>query len=537
MRNESIKGHSGRLEPIVKATEVPCEYNASRILDDNLVERSEKVALVSHGGEWTFKDMAGEANRVGNALKKLGVRPGEKVAILAPDCREWVACFFGIIKIGAIAVCLNTQLENDDYGFILKDCRATVLIVHRDLWERVGSIRSALPSLSEVIVVGDQESREGIAYQSWISRSSASLDGEVTHRDDICTINYSSGTTGVPKGVPHAHKDYLLTAELSGKQLFELSESDRTFSAAKLYFVYGIGANLIFPWHVGASIILFEGSARLAMAVLDQLMKFRPTLFFAVPTTYASLLALPDLGDRFDFRSLRCCVSAGEVLPKSLWEAWRDATGQEIWDTIGCTETFHTFMANRGEWIRPGSSGRPSPGYEVKIFDSLEKEVRPGEVGDLFVKGESTALSYLHQDQKTRLTFIGEWLKTGDLYRMDDDGYYWHMGRSDDLFKVGGMWVSPVEVERVLGEHPEVKECAVVGISEASGLVKPRAFVVGHPEHSDQKGFLLRLLRHCASRLPEYKRPRKIELLSELPRTPTGKIQRFLLREGMNLGK
>jgi acyl-coenzyme A synthetase/AMP-(fatty) acid ligase len=327
------------------------------------------------------------------------------------------------------------------------------------------------------------------------------------------------------------HKDYPLIAQLSGVDLFGIAENDRTFSVAKLFFVYGIGGNLIFPWYVGASCVLYAGPPRQAAAVLKTITTFKPTVFVSVPTIYSAILSLPNFYKRYDIKSLRMCISAGEPLPLQTWNSWRDTTEIEILDTIGCTETYHTFMANRPGEIRPGSSGKPIRGYDVRLVDNEGKDVQAGMIGNLMVRGESTALFYLHQSEKTRHSFQGEWLFTGDQYLQDKDGYYWHKGRVDDMLKVGGLWVSPMEIEEVLSAHDSVADCAVVGHYDNAGLLKPKAFVClrNGVEPSDE--LFEQLVKLCAKTLDAHKRPRWLEFNNDLPRTSTGKLQRFKLRE------
>ncbi|HMZ23266.1 MAG TPA: benzoate-CoA ligase family protein, partial [Blastocatellia bacterium] len=351
-----------------------------------------------------------------------------------------------------------------------------------------------------------------------------------THRDDFCSLHYSSGTTGQPKGMFHAHKDYALIAQNTGVELFGLTEQDRTFSVAKLFFVYGLGGNLVLPWYVGAGIVLYPGSPRLAADVLETLEQFKPTVLYSVPTAYITKLTVLESSKRYNLSSLRLCISAGEALPAAIWQQWKTQTGLAILDTIGCTETFHTFLANRPDDLRPGSSGKPSPGYEVRIVDEAGHDLPPGEIGNLLVKGESTSLFYLHQYEKSRQTFQGEWLATGDKYYVDEDGFYWHTGRSDDMLKVGGLWVSPVEVESALLSHPAVLECAVVGLPDAQQMTKPKAFIRLREGYAPGTALLRDLLRHCGEKLPAHKCPRWVDFVEELPRTATGKVQRYRLR-------
>ena len=351
-----------------------------------------------------------------------------------------------------------------------------------------------------------------------------------TFRTDPGTLNYSSGTTGRPKGIFHSHQDYALTSQLWGVDVLGLRADDRTFSVAKLFFTYGLGGNLIFPWFVGASVALYPGSPRIARDVLGVIDRFRPTILFNAPTGYASMLAVDDFTDVYDLTSLRLGVSAGEALPAPLWHDFLDRTGIELIDGIGSTENFHIFVSNRPGDVRPGSSGKPVPGYECRIVDSEGNEVPRGEIGNLQLKGETAALFYLHDPERSRQTFLGEWLNTGDKYFEDEDGYFWHAGRSDDMLKVGGIWVSPVEVESTLISHDAVLECAVVGVTDASDLVKPKAYVVLRDGYVGDDGLTEDLVSHCAEHMAAYKRPRWIEFVEELPKTATGKIQRYRLR-------
>src|SRR3990172_1051218 len=461
-----------------RAADVPLYYNAVDILERNLAERADKVALHSPDRAMTFRQVSNEANQVGNALKKLGVRLGDLVGILSLDCPEWVTAFFGSLKIGAIAVGMNTLLRPQEYAYILRDCRARVLIVHETLLSAIEEIRDALPFLERVIVIGSPIRGGDLTYRDWIRAETAELEAAPTHRDDLCTLNYSSGTTGEPKGIPHAHKDMPLSAQLYGVDAIGLCDDDRTFAIAKLFFTYGLGNNLMYPWCVGASVVLSPASARVAANVLEAIDRFKPTILHGVPTNYAAMLAVEGFTEKYDLSSLRMCISAGEALPVPIWQAWKQQTGLEIIEGIGTVENFALFLTNRPGDNRPGSTGKPVEGFEIKIVDDDGNPVPLGEVGNLLVKGETASLSYLHQYDKSRRTFRGEWLFTGDKYYVDADGYYHHVGRADDMLKVGGIWVSPVEVESALLGHEAVLEAAVGGQSDQSNLINPKAFVV-----------------------------------------------------------
>ncbi len=514
----------------MNADDLPLLYNCVDILERNLAERADKTALLSLEREMTFGEVSAEANRCGNALRALGVRPGEYVGLLSLDCAEWVTTFFGIVKIGAAAIGMNTMSKPYDVEYIANDARPRVVVVHEALLASLDAIRENCPSIEHVVVIGTPQRDGDLAYASWIADSPSTCEGVATHREDICSLNYSSGTTGQPKGIPHAHKDYPLTAQLWGVNVLGLTDADRTFAGAKLFFTFGLGGNLIFPWYVGASVVLLAGSPRVATDVLGLIDRFKPTVLYNAPTGYAMAMAVPDFDTTYDLSSLRVCVSAGEALPAPIWEAWKARTGLTIVDGIGSTEIFHIFLSNRPEDCRPGSSGKPFDGYELRLVDDDGVEVPRGEVGNLLVRGETAALGYLHQYQRSRETFLGEWVFTGDKYTVDEDGYYWHAGRSDDMLKVGGIWTSPVEVESALISHEAVLECAVIGERDASDLVKPKAFVTLQAGFTGSDELSATLISHCVDKLATYKRPRWIEFVDELPKTATGKIQRFKLR-------
>jgi benzoate-CoA ligase family protein len=514
----------------MRAEDLPLYYNAVEILEHNLAERGDKVALYSPSRNLTFQEVANEANQVGNALKKLDLRIGEVVGILAFDSPEWVTSYFGTLKVGGVALGMNTLLTPAEYDYMLRDSHARVLVVQDALLPKIEEIRAGQPFLEHVVVIGEA-GENTVAYGDWIAGQSIELERMNTHRDDFATLNYSSGTTGQPKGVPHAHKDLPLTAQLWGVNVLGLREDDRTFSVAKLFFAFGQGGNLIYPWYAGAGIVLYPGSPRVAASVLEMIDRFRPTIFYNAPTGYAMSLAMSDLTETYDLSSLRLCVSAGEALPAPIWQQWKERTGLDIIDGIGSTENYHIFLSNRPGDIRPGSSGKPFKGYELRIVDEAGNDVAQGEVGNLLVKGESATLAYLHQYEKSQQTFRGEWLFTGDKYYVDEDGYYWHAGRSDDMIKAGGIWVSPVEVESVLLSHEAVLECAVVGKSDQAGLDKPKAFVVLKQGRIPSPDLEQELIAYCREKMAGYKRPRWIEFVDDLPKTATGKIQRFRLRE------
>lgn len=513
-----------------RAADVPLYYNAVDILERNLAARADKVALYSPDRELTFRQVSEEASRVGNALVgKLGVRLGDPVALLCLDCPEWVTSFFGIVKAGGVAVSLNTLLTPGEYAYILRDCRARVLVVHESLLPAVEEIRDEQPFLEHVVVVGRPERASDLSYSAWIGGEAVVLEAAPAHRDDVCMVNYSSGTTGEPKGIPHAHKDLPLSAQLYAVDAIGMREDDRTSSVAKLFFTYASGGNLIYAWYAGASIVLSPAPSREATNVLEMIDRFGPTVLHGVPTSYASMMAVEGFTERYDLSSLRLCVSAGEALPAPIWHAWKERTGLEIVEGIGTTENLALFLTNRPGDIRPGSSGKPVEGYEIAIVDDEGQPVPAGDVGNLAVRGETAALCYLHQYEKSRRSFRGEWHFTGDRYYVDGDGFYWYVGRADEMLKVGGIWVSPVEIERTLLAHEAVFDSAVIGCQDQSDLIKPKAFVVVRDGYTPSDELARELIDYCAGEMASYKRPRWIEFVPELPRTATGKLQRSKL--------
>jgi benzoate-CoA ligase family protein len=514
-----------------RAADVPLTYNAVDILERNLDARAGKIALYSADRTMTFGQVSSEVNQLGNGLRRtLAVRMGDPVALLSLDRAEWVTSFFGIVKAGAVAVSLNTMATPRDCAYILRDSRARVLIVDASLVPIIEDVRDEAPFLEHLVVIGGADQGPDLTYAELIGDQSTECDAAPTHRDDPCMLNYSSGTTGEPKGIPHAHKDLPLTAQLYGVDAIGLRESDITFSVAKLYFTYGSGGNLIWPWYAGASVVLASTPSRIATNLLETIDRFRPTVINGVPTSYASMMAVDRFTEIYDLSSPRMWISAGEALPVAIWHDWKQRTGHGIVEGIGTTENFALYLTNRLGDTRPGSAGRRVDGYEIKIVDEAGQAVPRGQVGNLLVKGETAALAYLHQYERSQRTFQGQWLATGDRFYEDEDGYFWYVGRSDDMLKVGGIWVSPVEIENTLAGHPAVRECAVVGSADRSDLIKPKAFVALRSGHAPSDELARELIAYCARELSAFKRPRWIEFVAELPRTSTGKLQRSRLR-------
>ncbi len=378
------------------------------------------------------------------------------------------------------------------------------------------------------MIVSGRDPGPHLSLDSLLAKSNAEFEAADTCADEACFWLYSSGSTGAPKGTVHVHSSPIHTAELYGESILAIGENDVVFSAAKLFFAYGLGNGLTFPLATGATSLLMAERPTPA-AVFSRLRTFQPTIFYGVPTLFAAMLASPDLPKRGELR-LRCCASAGEALPAEIGKRWTEHFGVEILDGLGSTEMLHTFLSNRPGRVRYGSSGTPVPGYALRIVGDDGEEVPRGQVGELQVRGATSAMSYWNQREKTRTTFLGPWTRSGDKYSVDDDGYYIYAGRSDDMLKVGGIYVSPIEVESTLVSHQAVLEAAVIGRADREGLVKPVAYVVLKSGHEPSDALADELKRHVKSRLAPYKYPRWIEFIDELPKTATGKIQRYRLR-------
>jgi benzoate-CoA ligase len=506
---------------------LPRRYNAaSDLIEPNLAAgRAGKVAFRDDSGAITYGELADRVDRAAAALRGLGLEAEQRVVLCLLDAIDFPVTFLGAIKAGIVPIPINTMLAPQDYDFILRDSRARALIVSEPLQARLAPVLRDQPHLRHVIGAGGKGSQLDALI------AAAAPDGKTadTTPDDVCFWLYSSGSTGMPKGVVHLHAHPVHTAELYAKPVLGIAESDTVFSAAKLFFAYGLGNSLTFPLAVGATTIL-SAERPTPAHVADIMRRHRPTIFYGVPTLYAAMLASPDLPRREEV-ALRRCVSAGEALPEQIGRNWRERFGIDILDGIGSTEMLHIFLSNREGRVRYGSTGEPVPGYRLRLVDDEGHAVAQGEIGELQVAGPTAAPYYWNNRERSRHTFMGEWTRSGDKYRQDEDGYFVYCGRTDDMLKVGGIYVSPFEVEGALASHDAVLECAVVGAEDDAKLVKPKAFVVLKPGQAPSPALASALQDHVKSRLAPYKYPRWIEFIDDMPKTATGKIQRFKLRQ------
>ncbi|MCZ6894760.1 MAG: benzoate-CoA ligase family protein [Gammaproteobacteria bacterium] len=526
MQGQSRADH-GTSPPII---EIPREYNAAfDLLSRNLSgDRADKCAYIDDEGRYSFSDLNERSARTAAMLRGFGLDMEQRVVVCMHDSFALPSVFLGAIRAGIVPVLVNTLLTADDYAWMLRDSRAQVAIVSVSLLPLFEPLLESVPGFERVIASG-----AGTAGPDELTAliDAAPADPAIapTVADDACFWLYSSGSTGTPKGTVHVHSSMIQTAELYARPVLGINENDTVFSAAKLFFAYGLGNALSFPLSVGATTLLMAERPTPA-AVFERLRSHRITVFCAVPTLYAALLADSEL-PAADELNLRHCISAGEPLPVDIARRWHQHFGVNILDGIGSTEMLHIFLSNRAGTLRYGTTGKPLPGYELRIVDDEGAAVAQGEIGELQVSGPTAASMYWNNRDKTRGTFLGEWTRTGDKYRRDEDGFYVFCGRSDDMLKVGGIYVSPTEVEGALITHAAILEAAVVGRADDAALIKPAAYVVLQPGVTGSEELAATLKAHVKSQLAPYKYPRWIEFVSDLPKTATGKIQRFKLRD------
>jgi len=494
----------------------------------NLEEGRENKTCLYYGDEsFTYADAARMSNRAGGALREAGVETEDRVLIALPDCPEFVWSWFGANRVGGVITMVNPLLPPDDYGYYLEYTRARVAVIHESLVENFARASEDARHLKNVLVVG----RERGPFQSFAEASDAQSDELTpadTHRDDPAIWLFTSGSTGRPKGAVHLQHDLPYNTECYAKGVLGVCEDDLTVSVPKLFFGYATGTNLLFPFAAGGATALFPERST-PEKMFEIIEAYRPTILTSVPTMINSMLAVSDAGSR-DLSSLRMCLSAGEALPVELYRRWVEAFGVEIYDGIGSAEMFHIYITNRPGDVEPGSLGRIVEGYEAEVVDAEGRAVATGEMGTLRVKGDSAALCYWQAHEKSKATFAGDWCTTGDQFHVDEEGYYWYHGRTDDMLKVSGVFVAPAEIENCLLQHDAVLEAAVVGNDDGSGLVKPKAFLVLRQGHAPCEELAQDIKSFVKSRLALYKYPRWVEFVPSLPKNDRGKIDRKALK-------
>jgi benzoate-CoA ligase family protein len=488
--------------------------------------RWSRHAILCEDRRLTYLELYARVKRFGGVLKSLGVGRGERVAIVAADCPEFVVAFLGTVAAGFVAVPASTMMSPQELEYVLGHSGARAAIVTSEQLDKLRSVRSNLPLLENVLCI-DGEDESALSFDDALVRAEEA-EVEPLGDDTLAFILYTSGSTGRPKGVMHTHRNLPYTVETYCKQVLKLTHEDRLFSSSRLFFAYGLGNSLSFPLSTGATSILCK--ERPTPTVINSVFhQHRPTVFFGVPAVFRALIEHAAQGNELKTDSINFCVSAGEKLPERILGEWRELTGLRILDGIGSTEMLQMFISNRRELLRAGSSGREVPGYEAKIVDSEGREVAGEGEGALWIKGLSACAGYWREPEKTADAIRGEWVRTGDIYRRDAEGFYWFEGRGDDMFKVKGMWVSPVEVEDALLSCPEVLEAAVVPKADRDGMNRAVAFVV--LKSDSVEGIEEKLTAHVRALLAPFKCPTEFHLTDALPRTATGKVQRFKLRE------
>jgi benzoate-CoA ligase family protein len=528
--------------------------------------RGDALAFLDPARTLTYASLAEQTRRFAGALRAAAIGRERRIALLLLDTVDFPIAFWGALRAGVVPVPINTLLTHEMVGYILADSRAEAVVISAPLLPPLLPVLQSIPELRRIIVtqpdggvsasepaprpgivtgqaipgrhepgavpLTDPSASREVSMADFLASGDPATETAATSPDEVAFWLYSSGSTGAPKGVRHVHASLRHTADTYGAQVLEIRRDDLMFSVAKAFHAYGLGNSMTFPMSVGAAAVLLPDRPT-PDAVLATMQRFQPTMFGGVPTLYASLLAHPRIGPKAGSARLRRCISAGEALPETVGQRWHGLVGVHILDGIGSTEMLHIFVSNRAHDVRYGTSGKPVPGYEARILDEHDRHVPNGEPGELVVRRPSAAEGYWNQRDKTRRTFRGEWTHTGDTYIRDADGYYRYCGRSDEMLKVGGVWVSPFEVEDALVSHPAVLEAAVVGAQDRDGLIKPKAFVILQDAAREQDAETVKeLLRtHVKERIGVWKYPRWIEFVDALPKTATGKIQRFRLRE------
>jgi benzoate-CoA ligase family protein len=510
--------------------EVPERFNMSDyFLYHNVEEgREGKVCLYYRDERYTYADAVRMSNRAGGALRESGVRVEDRVLIVLPDCPEFVWTWFGANRVGGVITMVNPLLPADDYGYYLEYTRARVAVIHESLLENFTRAAKESKSLTRVLVVGDEHG-EFDPFTEVINAQPDELTPADTRRDDVAIWLFTSGSTGLPKGAVHLQHDLPFNTEHYAKRVLGVGENDLTVSVPKLFFGYATGTNLLFPFASGGATALFSERST-PEKMFEVIERYRPTILTSVPTMINGMLNVEGAADR-DLSSLRMCLSAGEALPEELYRRWVETFNVEIYDGIGSAEMFHIYITNRPGDVKPGSLGRVVEGYEAQIVDAEGRAVPTGEMGTLKIKGDSAALCYWQAHENSKQTFAGDWCTTGDQFHVDEDGYYWYHGRTDDMLKVSGVFVAPAEIENCLLGHEAILEAAVVGHDAGDRLVKPKAFVVLREGHAPGEEMAQSIKEFVKSRLALYKYPRWVEFVPSLPKNDRGKIDRKKLKQ------
>ncbi|MGB0571475.1 MAG: benzoate-CoA ligase family protein [Alphaproteobacteria bacterium] len=485
--------------------------------------RGDKIAIRDDDGDTSYAELAEAVNRAGNALAELGLAPGDRVILAIKDCPAFFFAFWGAIKAGFVPVPVNTLLRAGDHQFIIEDSGAACVVWSPEFAETMQPAIAAAKPAHDFPTEGNDDS-----LATRMAAAAPTLEAATATADADCFWLYTSGSTGTPKGAVHAHRDMVVCSQYYGVETLGFAADEIAFSAAKLFFAYGLGNAMMFPLWTGGQAVLFAGRPT-PEVMADYIERYRPTIYYAVPTLFAAQLQALE-NTEADFSSLRACVSAGESLPATLFERWRDKTGLTILDGIGTTEILHIFIGNRPGDAKPGASGKLVPGYEARIVDDEDRPVATGEIGNLLIKGGSVTSRYWNQPERTAAAITDGWIRTGDSYSVDEDGFFTCQGRSDDMLKVGGIWVSPVEIEARLVAHDAVLEAAVIGRPDDEELIKPEAFIILKDASDASDALAEDLKTFCQAELARYKYPRWVHFVDELPKTATGKIQRFKLR-------
>jgi len=517
-----------------RVPDIPDVFNQAKFMTDrHLAEgRANNTAIYYEDKEITYGELVTMVNRTGNAFKNLGVEIENRVILILPDCPEFLYGYLSAMKIGAVPIPANTLASSQDYQYFLNDSRAKALVVSPDVLPKIEAIKDGLKYLSRIIVLGGATSGT-LSYHELITGASESLEAAETSKDDMAFWMYTSGTTGLPKGVVHLHHDILYYQPPYCEEVLGVTERDIIFATSKMFFSYGRNSSLETPLMYGAAVVLYPEWPN-PREILQQVEMYRPTMFFSVPSFYAALLREVETPERtYDLSCLRLCISAGEALPRHIYERWEAKFGLQILDGVGSTDVGGLYISNYLGDIKPGSSGKLLSGFEGKLLDAEGREVSPEQVGTLWLRNDGIASCYWNKHQRNKEVFKGEWFNTGDQFYQDDEGYFWYQGREDDMLKVSGQWVSPLEIEGILQEHPAVRECGVIGAPDESGLTKVSAFVVLNEGYRASPELEREMAIFVHDRIAHFKTPRRVHFIQELPRTVTGKLKRHELRQNV----